>query len=121
MKDVVNGFEKSGGLPGGKTAPNPQAMIYVSGLPGDAEDVDLFRLFNPFGATVPNGVTVMTNDDGSCKGFGFVDFQDPSSAEAAIAAFNGTIMPDGGNLVVKLKQEGKQKQKKQWGKADNGG
>merc|ERR1719293_150633 len=105
MKDVVNGFEKSGGLPGGKGTSNPQAMVYVSGLPKDAEDADLYRLFNPFGATVPNGVTVMTNADGTCRGFGFVDFIEPLAAEAAIAQFNGTIMPDGSHLVVKLKQE----------------
>jgi len=106
MKEVVDGFEKAGTLPGGG-APreNNQASLYVGGLPPDAEDIDLYRLFNPFGAVAPKGCKVMMRTDGASKGFGFVNFQDPAAAQEAIRAFDGTALPDNSVLVVKIKTE----------------
>lgn len=92
-------------------------MVYIGGLPPDAEDDDLFRLFNSFGAIMPTGVKVMKTPEGSCKGFGFVDFQEVSAAQAAIQLFNGTILPDGNTLLVKVKQS---RGKGGW-KGDKGG
>jgi len=109
MKELVMGFEKSGTLPG---AAAPEGILYVSGLPPDAEDLDLYKVFNPFGALAPRGVRCMTHEDGSCKGFAFVNFQDPSAAQAAIQVLNATILPDGNLLAVKVKTEG--------GKGDKG-
>lgn len=109
MKEIVTGFEKSGGLPGGTGWENNEACLYISGLPADAEDVDLYRLFNPFGAIAPRGVKVMQRPDGSCKGFGFINFQDVTAAHAAIATFHGTVLPDDSILTVKVKTESSRK------------
>lgn len=105
MKELVVGFEKSGALPGGTGWENNDACLYISGLPADAEDVDLYRLCNPFGAIAPRGVKVMQKPEGGCKGFGFVNFQDVAAAHACISVLNGTILPDDSILTVKVKSE----------------
>merc|ERR1712039_306776 len=105
MKDIVRGIEKSGCLPGGIAGQNQDLAtpLYIQGLPTDCTDVDLYKLFNPFGAIMPQGVRVLLKEDGSCKGIGFVNFQDAESAQAAVATFNGTCLPDQTNLVVRVK------------------
>lgn len=105
MKEIVAGFEKSGALPGGTGYENNEACLYVSGLPADADDVDLYRLFNPFGAITTRGVKVMKRPDGQCKGFGFVNFQDVDAAQLAIASFHDTVLPDDSILSVTVKAE----------------
>lgn len=104
------GAVKGAGLLGGGHVPN-ECQIYVKNLPRDTSDVDLFRLFAPFGAVAPSGAKAMINDDGTCKGFGFVDYVDQLSAQAAIAALNGFAMPDGSSIAVSCKVPGKGKGK----------
>merc|ERR1719277_2364477 len=101
MKGLIHALVKAGNLPG--AGQNPDAALYVQGLPSDCSDNDLYKLFNPFGALAAQGVKCMLTDDGSCKGIAFVNYQDQSVAEAAAAKFNGTVLPDGSHLVVKLK------------------
>ena len=36
----------------------------------------------------------MQNDDDTSRGFGFVNFEDPDSAQAAVSALNGKEMED---------------------------
>merc|ERR1719188_1716780 len=95
MKDVIRTLEKSGGLPGGVPGQNNHlaTSLYVQGLPPDCRDADLYKLFNPFGALMPGGVRTMLKEDGSCKGIGFVNFQEMEAAQAAIEAFNGINLP----------------------------
>lgn len=59
--------------------------VYVKGFPQDesfSED-DLTKLFADFGEI--NNSCIMRDAEGVSKGFGFVCFNDPTSAEKAIA------------------------------------
>ena len=57
--------------------------IYVKGFPqsSDFTEDDLAELFKEFGQIV--NVAIMKDGEGNSKGFGFVCFDDPSSAEKA--------------------------------------
>merc|ERR1711920_935599 len=80
-----------------------ECQLYVKNLPPDMTDIDLFRLFAPFGAIASSGVKVMCNEDGTCKGFGFVDYIDSDSPQMAANALNGFMCPDGGSIFVSSK------------------
>lgn len=99
MKTFVAGFEKSVGNAAGRE----EACLEISGLPPDTEDVDLYRLFNCFGAITPRGVEVLRMSDGRCQGSAVVSFQEAYAARAAVAIFNGVTLPDESQLVVKVK------------------
>jgi len=94
---------RKGGVLGSAEVPEGCA-IYVNCLPPDTTDLDLYKLFSPFGAIAPSGIRAMMEDDGSCKGFGFVDFLDPTAADAAIVALNNLILPDGSSMNCSLKK-----------------
>merc|ERR1719491_1504356 len=79
---------KGGGVLGGGTVPE-ENQVFVKNLPPDTTNEGLYKLFSPFGAIPPNGVKAMTNPDGTCKGFGFVDFSEPTSAQTAVLALEG--------------------------------
>lgn len=78
--------------------------LFVSGLPHDTQDIDLFRIFAPFGALTTKGVRALLNVDGSCKGVGYVNFMDLQAAQNAMSILHGTQLPDGGTLSVKDSQ-----------------
>lgn len=105
---IVKGFQMSGLMPGG-TGYNAagDSALYVAGLPPDATDFHLYRLFSPLGAIAPKGVRAMTGEDGTCKGIGFVNYLERQSAELAISIYNGTVMPEGGRLKVAIKMNRK--------------
>jgi len=105
MTVIVRGFEDSGGLPGGRTFTNDDGAVFVGGLSPDCTDLDLYRIFAPFGAIAPRGVKAMMEEDRlTCRGFGFVNFLDGESAQAAIQTLHGTVLPDGGSLKVHIKR-----------------
>merc|ERR1712008_230360 len=57
---------------------NHLVKVYVSGLPADATDTDLYKMFAPFGCPIgTSGATVMTREDG----VGFVDVYDATKAQ----------------------------------------
>lgn len=99
---IVNGFEDAGCMPGGKWQ-NNESTIYVAGLPPDTTDYYMYRLFSPFGAIAAKGVRAVQNPDGTCKGFGFVNYLNNSSAAAAIHTISGTRLPDGSMIKVSIK------------------
>lgn len=103
FKGYIASLAKAGRLPGVGTRPD-EHCVYIKNLPPDTQDLDLYRLFSVFGAIAHNGVTAMTKEDGSCLGVGFVDFQDPMSAAAAVEVLNGTAMPDGTVINLNLKR-----------------
>lgn len=62
--------------------------LYVGNLPYSTRDEELRQLFAEFG-TVASARVIMDNQTGRSRGFGFVEFDDPAQAQAAIAAMNG--------------------------------
>lgn len=80
-----------------------ECQVYVNNLPPDTTDLSLYKMFSPFGAIAAGGVKAMLNNDGTCKGFGFVDFLDSAGTEQAITAFDGFSAPDGSTIVASTK------------------
>lgn len=103
IKVLHDGLVQAKALPGGTGWINDENALYIANLPVDTADVDLYRIFSPFGAIAPKGVRAMLNEDGSCKGIGFVNFLDPMAAQAAVLTLNGTWLPDGSTLIVREK------------------
>jgi len=63
--------------------------LYVGNLPFSMSESELHELFSQHG-DVASANLVMDRDTGRPRGFGFVEFSDPSQADAAIEALNGT-------------------------------
>jgi len=91
-------------------------QCFIKNLPSDTTDLDLYKLFAPFGAIPPTGVKAMANPDGTCKGFGFVDLADPTAAATAVMALDGHTLPDGSSISVSTKKPSNKKGK---GKGDD--
>lgn len=89
-------------IPGAGKVPD-ENQIYIRGLPSDTSDLELYKMFSPFGAIQQRGVKAMVGQDGLCTGVGFVDFVNAVVAQTAAATVNGTTMPDGGVLNVYIK------------------
>eukprot|EP00930_Biecheleria_cincta_P106092 TRINITY_DN9934_c0_g1_i1.p1 TRINITY_DN9934_c0_g1~~TRINITY_DN9934_c0_g1_i1.p1 ORF type:complete len:321 (-),score=59.48 TRINITY_DN9934_c0_g1_i1:312-1274(-) len=103
IRILHNGLIEAQALPGCDTMSNDFNALFISGLPSDSTDVDLYKIFSPFGAIPPKGVRAMMHPDGTCKGFGFVNYLDPKCMEVAMTTLNGTQMPDGSVLTIKPK------------------
>lgn len=103
IKAVWKSFCESQILPGSSGFVNEENSLYVSGLPPDTTDLDLYRIFAPFGALAARAVRTMQHPDGGCKGFGFVNYLEVNSAQAACEALNGAELPDGTQLAVRPK------------------
>jgi RNA recognition motif-containing protein len=72
--------------------------IYVGNLPYTATDTDLRDTFAQYGDV--SSVQLITDKfTGESKGFGFVEMNSNSQADAAIKALNGTAMK-GRNITV---------------------
>ena len=72
--------------------------IYVGNLSYNSDDDTLRELFSRHGAVVKAQV-VMDRETGRSRGFGFVEMENSSSANAAIQALNGAEV-DGRSLKV---------------------
>jgi len=103
IKDLHEGLLEAKALPGGAGYVNDENTLYVANLPPDCGDVDLYKIFSPFGAIAPKGVRAMQKQDGSCKGFGFVNFMDQEASAAAVMTLHGTALADGTTLIVREK------------------
>lgn len=88
-------------LPGGKWS-NDENALFIGGLPHDTTDLDLYEIFSPFGSIPMKGVRAMTDEDGTCKGYGFVNFMNQQAVQLAIETLHGTIMPQGTTLQVRV-------------------
>lgn len=62
--------------------------IFVGNFSFSTTEADLRQWFEPYGA-VDSASVVTDRDTGRSRGFGFVEMQNNSEAEAAIAALNG--------------------------------
>ena len=72
--------------------------IYVGNLPYTATDADLRETFAQYG-DVSSVQLISDKFTGESKGFGFVEMDNNSQADAAIKALNGTAMK-GRNITV---------------------
>lgn len=104
IKALIRGLLEANALPGSENISNDINAIYVNNLPKDTEDADLYKIFAPFGAIAPKGVRVMNHPDGSCAGYGFVNYLESAPMQVAISTLNGTQMPNGMTLTVSVKQ-----------------
>lgn len=75
--------------------------IYVRNLPSDANSVLLESTFKQFGQIKRRGISVKCKEDGFC--FGFVEFEEKSSAEKAIQA--SPIVIKGKKAIVEFRRE----------------
>jgi RNA recognition motif-containing protein len=72
--------------------------IYVGNLPYSVTDADLRETFAPYGNV--DQVNLITDKfSGESKGFGFVEMNNNSEADAAIKGLNGTDLK-GRNITV---------------------
>lgn len=101
---LKEGLTRGGILPGSKWTDDDPAL-YISGLPSDTNDSDLYEIFAPFGAIPPKGIRAMRSkeDDSKCSGVGFVNYILAEDAQKAIMTLNGTMLPDGSLLRVQMK------------------
>ncbi|SCV74534.1 BQ2448_7563 [Microbotryum intermedium] len=60
--------------------------LYIAGLSKYTKEHDLRRLFEPHGAI--KGIRVSEDDQGECRGFAFVEYEDEASAQAALVLNN---------------------------------
>ena len=63
--------------------------IYVGNLSYSVDEQELERLFAQYG-TVKTARVITDRDTNRSKGFGFVEMEDNSEADAAISALNGS-------------------------------
>ena len=64
--------------------------VFVKNLPDSYDDAQFEKLASEFGAVT--SAALATDPDGSTRGFGFVNYEDPTSAAAAVAELNGKEM-----------------------------
>ncbi|KAG4908019.1 hypothetical protein AAZX31_20G158200 [Glycine max] len=72
--------------------------VYVKNLSETYTDEDLKKLFGPYGTIT--SATVMKDVNGKSRCFGFVNFQNPDSAAAAVERLNGTTINNDRVLYV---------------------
>ncbi|XP_066503331.1 RNA-binding motif, single-stranded-interacting protein 1 isoform X1 [Hoplias malabaricus] len=63
--------------------------LYIRGLPPSTTDHDLVKLCQPYGKIVSTKA-ILDKTTNKCKGYGFVDFDSPVSAQKAVAALKST-------------------------------
>lgn len=107
IRSAIKGLYASGLIPGGGTSyTNDEKTLFVSGLPPDTTDAHLYQLLAPFGAVAPNGMRAMLDPlTRACKGFGFCNYTEVVSAQAAVISLHGFQLADGTVLRVEIKKE----------------
>uniref|UniRef100_A0A4W4G1D1 RRM domain-containing protein n=1 Tax=Electrophorus electricus TaxID=8005 RepID=A0A4W4G1D1_ELEEL len=63
--------------------------LYIRGLPPSTSDHDLVKLCQPYGKIVSTKA-ILDKTTNKCKGYGFVDFDSPVSAQKAVSALKST-------------------------------
>lgn len=72
--------------------------IYVKNIGKDVTSQELKEMFEKFGKVV--SPKIMTEPDGTSRGFGFVSFENPNAARNAVLELNGRILSNGKALYV---------------------
>lgn len=81
--------------------------LFVVGLPGDFDDVDLKEMFELYG-TVASAKVIIDHNTQKSKGFGFLDIPNQAEAQSIITTLNGVKMA-GKALIIKEATEQAQK------------
>uniref|UniRef100_A0A060TBG3 Polyadenylate-binding protein, cytoplasmic and nuclear n=1 Tax=Blastobotrys adeninivorans TaxID=409370 RepID=A0A060TBG3_BLAAD len=71
---------------------NQSGNVFIKNLDPQITSKDLFDTFSAFGKI--GSCKIATDEFGVSRGFGYVLFEDPSAADAAIERMNGMIMND---------------------------
>jgi ELAV like protein 2/3/4 len=79
--------------------------LYIRGLPPQADDLYLYKVFAPIGAIL-SVKSVNSPEKGGCAGYGFVKYATLEEANKAISLLNSTPLPDGTMLQVSVKTPG---------------
>nr|CAD7404124.1 unnamed protein product [Timema cristinae] len=82
--------------------------VYVKNFGEDFSDELLGEMFAKYGRITSH--KVMTRDDGTSRGFGFVAFEDPEDAERAVDDLNGRKIVEGKMLYVGRAQKKAERQ-----------
>ncbi|CAN8316702.1 unnamed protein product [Cochlearia groenlandica] len=77
---------------GNEARRNGVGNVFVKNLPESIDNAGLQDMFKKFGNIVSSKVA--TSDDGKSRGYGFVQYEEDGSAQAAIENLNGTIVAD---------------------------
>lgn len=72
--------------------------LFVGSLPWAVNDDSLRSAFESYGSVVSAKV-IIDRQTGKSRGFGFVEMENESDANAAIKALNGSMM-NGRNIIV---------------------
>jgi len=87
--------------------------VYIKNIDTSIDENKLALLFAPFGKTT--NVIIMRSDDGTSKGFGFINFEKPEEAKAAVDDLNGKVIDNKplyvGRAQKKAERENELKQK----------
>ncbi|KAF8518354.1 hypothetical protein BU17DRAFT_48641 [Hysterangium stoloniferum] len=83
--------------------------LFCKNLDPEIDSNELFSQFRKFGQIV--SARVMRNENGQSRGFGFVSYQTPDQAAAALSAMNGIILGSK-QLVVRLHEPKQLRQEK---------
>ena len=65
--------------------------LYVGGLPPEADEEHLRTVFEPFGP-VGAARVIMRSSTGTCRGFGYVTFDDEAHALRAMQELDGEVV-----------------------------
>lgn len=79
------------------------SKLFVGSLSWNTDDHGLEQAFARFG-TITDAKVITDRDSGRSRGFGFVTFADPSSAQQAMQEMNGAEL-DGRSLNVDIAHE----------------
>nr|CAH7739351.1 unnamed protein product [Callosobruchus chinensis] len=82
--------------------------VYVKNFGEDLTEEQLRIMFEKYGRIT--SLKIMNKEDGKSKGFGFVAFESPEGAEAAVEALNGKELLDGKPLYVGRAQKKAERQ-----------
>lgn len=82
--------------------------VYVKNFGEDMSDEKLKEMFEKYGTITSH--KVMNKDDGKSRGFGFVAFEDPDAAEAAVVDLNGKEIAEGKCMYVGRAQKKAERQ-----------
>ncbi|XP_077576612.1 RNA-binding motif, single-stranded-interacting protein 3-like isoform X2 [Stigmatopora nigra] len=80
---------EGGGQGGGIAEQLSKTNLYIRGLPPATTDQDLIKLCQPYGKIVSTKA-ILDKNTNQCKGYGFVDFDNPSAAQKAVASLKAS-------------------------------